>query len=168
MAAQDIGDRRGCRQAGDTVKLETVPDLAAAPHRLLTAQLADQSFHLRRCLTWRRQRPAAQLLHSVARQVLVAGLTANTVLGAQDTESKLSKSGLSHELSTLRHTGALPPGHRYLLPSRRQKCYPCLRTPVTYVPGLHKGEGARRGRNVPKFTKVPSAFRMTPISTIDL
>ena len=126
------------------------PQAGCSPRSASTAR-----FHRRVGLGRRGPRPARAVGQGAvpARrpgQPLVPGLAADAVGLAQGADVGPLLLGKGDEFLPLRHDRALLPRHPGTLLSRgpacRIRCYPCLRTGVTHVPGLHTNEESRRHR----------------------
>src|SRR4051794_32231834 len=86
-----------------------------------------------------------------ALQPLVSGLAADAEALSQQGDVGVGLLGQVDKFATKRHAGHFfprhgrPPPGRNNQPSRIQKCYPCVRTSVTYAPSLHTPPSTGRG-----------------------
>ena len=75
---------------------------------------------------------------AVAMRPLVTGVATDGVPLAELGRRPLAALEIVHKMVSFEHGIGLLPGHRFSSDEGWEKCQPCARTPVTYVPGLYR------------------------------
>ena len=140
--AGDRGDRRGRRSRRQALVQQNLADLAPAPAGVLATHRQDLGFHGRRGPARARQRPARPIrqpcepMRPIRLEPLVARRRADPEPSTQLPNLRPRPRGQAAKFLPLRHQRTLLERHAGSSASC-QKCPPCLRTPVHYLPGLY-------------------------------
>ena len=90
-------------------------------------------------------KPAGAAL-AVPLEPFVAGVAANAIPEAEFGHAPVAAGVVLSEMVTFEHGIGLLPGHPFSSHRGREKCHPCARTSVTYVPGLYHQYASQAGR----------------------
>ena len=145
VAREDIEDGAARRPVALRITgAEALQDLAGSP-AVARVFVQDQSDHIGRRLVRAGARGPAAVREAprpflpVPIEPLVAGVPADAVAEAEFGHRPRATLEVLGEMVTFEHGIGLLPGHHSSSQTGQEKCHPCARTSVTYVPRLYPG-----------------------------